>query len=681
MPVGLAVICLRLSLYFSASNTSRYCLSLLGYLISMLLFRLNNLSLAFGDNPLLDGVSLTIHKGERIGILGQNGAGKSTFMKVLTGQIHADSGDLWRADSIKVAYLEQNLPAQDEQTIYDYIAGGIEGLGEVLKRYHALTHDDTLDWSDDKHMNEMASLQRQIEQHDGWAIEHRIEGMLDLLALPADARMKTLSGGSRRRASLGRALISEPDLLMLDEPTNHLDIPTIEWLEKGINDFRGAVLVITHDRQFLQKISNRIIELDRGHLRSWDGDYESFLAFRDQQLAAEEKSNMEFDKRLAEEEVWIRQGIKARRTRNEGRVRALKKMREERSQRRELGGKASFSLEQAGSSGKIVVEAKQLNHHFGDKTILKNFSTKILRGDRVGFIGANGSGKTTLLRILLGELPADSGEVKLGTNLEIIYFDQLRNRLDPEQTVIDFLAEGREFIEINGKNKHVISYLQEFLFPPRRTRQPIKSLSGGEQNRLILAKLFSKPANLIVLDEPTNDLDMETLELLEELLLEFTGTLLVVSHDRKFLDNVITQCIVFEAPGVVKEYVGGYEDWLRQGGKMRSFEDDDVISKPAANIKPETANAVAVKTPVTPPKAAQPKLSQKQQRELDQLTRQIEKTEADITAMETKMAEPGFYDQDPAQVQESLAALTALQDKLEQLYARWEALESGQVQE
>ncbi|TFH75676.1 ATP-binding cassette domain-containing protein [Gammaproteobacteria bacterium LSUCC0112] len=642
----------------------------------MLLFRLSNLQLAFGDNPLLDGVSMTIHKGERIGILGQNGAGKSTFMKVLMGQILADSGELWRAESIRLAYLDQNLPAQDEQTIYDYIASGIEGLGDILKRYHALTHNDDLDWSDEKNLNEMGALQKQIEERDGWAFEHKIEGMLDMLSLPADARMKTLSGGSRRRASLGRALISEPDLLMLDEPTNHLDIPTIEWLEKAINDFRGAVLVITHDRQFLQKISNRIVELDRGHIRSWDGDYASFLVFREQQLAAEEKTNMEFDKRLAEEEVWIRQGIKARRTRNEGRVRALKKMRDERSQRRELTGKASFSLEQAGSSGKIVIEATRLNHQYGNKAILNNFSTKILRGDRVGFIGANGSGKTTLLRILLGEIQPDSGDVKLGTNLEILYFDQLRNKLDPEQTVIDFLSEGREFIEINGKNKHVISYLQEFLFLPRRTRQPIKSLSGGEQNRLILAKLFSKPANMIVLDEPTNDLDMETLELLEELLLEFSGTLLIVSHDRKFLDNVITQCIVFEAPGVVQEYVGGYEDWLRQGGKMLSFEDEDVISKPAATIATKAATTT-VAIPAPAPKTGAPKHSQKVQRELDQITRQIEKLEAEIGSLEALMAAPGFYDEDPKIVQSSLQKLGDLQTKLEDHYARWEALESA----
>ena len=646
----------------------------------MLLFRLNNLSLAFGDQPLLDQVNLTIHKGERIGILGQNGAGKSTFMKVLMGQIVPDSGELWRAESIKVAYLDQSLPAQDEQTIYDYIANGLEGLGSVLARYHALTHDENLDWGDEKNMHELSALQKQIEERDGWAFEHKIEGMLDILNLPADAQMKTLSGGSRRRAALGRALISDPDLLMLDEPTNHLDIPTIEWLEKAIKDFRGAILVITHDRHFLQQISNRIIELDRGHVRSWDYGYESFLEFRDQQLEAEDKANAEFDKKLADEERWIRQGVKARRTRNEGRVRALEKMREERSQRREQTGKAKFGLEQGSSSGKIVVEANNLAHGY-DKPILKDFSTKILRGDRVGFIGANGSGKTTLLRILLGETKPDAGEVKLGTNLEILYFDQLRNKLDPEATVIDNLAEGREFIEINGKNRHVISYLQDFLFPPKRTRQPVKSLSGGEQNRLILAKLFSKPANLIVLDEPTNDLDMETLELLEELLLEFTGTLLVVSHDRKFLDNVITNCIVFEAPGVVKEYVGGYQDWLNQGGKMMSFEDAPSEAKAAAE---KAAAPAAGKAPAANEKpaankapAASRKPSYKEQRELEQVTKDIEKTEAAIADITRQMEDPEFYQQPPVDVEKKLQQLASLQDTLDQLFERWSELESG----
>lgn len=653
----------------------------------MLLFRLNNLSLAFGDQPLLDQVSLTIHKGERIGILGQNGAGKSTFMKVLLGQILPDSGELWRAENIKVAYLDQNLPAQDEQTIYDYIANGLEGLGELLRRYHALTRNENLDWADEKNLHELSSLQKQIEERDGWAFEHRIEGMLDLLNLPADAAMKTLSGGSRRRAALGQALISDPDLLLLDEPTNHLDIPTIEWLEKAIKEFRGAVLVITHDRSFLQQISNRIIELDRGNLRSWDYGYERFLEFREQQLAAEDKANMEFDKKLAEEETWIRQGIKARRTRNEGRVRALQKMREERSQRRELTGKAKFSLEQSGSSGKIVIEANNLTHGY-DKPILQNFSTKILRGDRVGFIGANGSGKTTLLRILLGEVEPQQGQVKIGTNLDVLYFDQLRNKLDPELSVIDNLAEGREFIEINGKQRHVISYLQDFLFLPRRARQPVKSLSGGEQNRLILAKLFSKPANLIVLDEPTNDLDMETLELLEEILLEFSGTLLVVSHDRKFLDNVITNCVVFEEPGVVREYVGGYQDWLDQGGKMLSFEDESALARVASATEKTAQKAALVDATTADQKATQakavsttqnkPKLSYKLERELEQLTEKIEKMDSEIAQLELRIAEPGFYDLPQNDIQSVLQKLTTLQQTLDNFYTRWDEIESTQ---
>tara|TARA_R100000306_G_scaffold25596_2_gene29309 strand:+ start:660845 stop:662803 length:1959 start_codon:yes stop_codon:yes gene_type:complete len=639
----------------------------------MLLFRLNNLSLAFGDHPLLDQVSLTIHKGERIGILGPNGAGKSTFMKVLLGRIQADGGELWRAEGIKVAYLDQQLPERDEQTLYDYIAGGLEGLGDLLRQYHQLTRDSNTDFSDQQVLDRMASLQKQIEQVDGWAVEHRIEAMLDVLKLPADAKMKTLSGGSRRRAALGRALIAEPDLLMLDEPTNHLDIPTIEWLENTLNEFRGAVLVITHDRQFLQSISNRIIELDRGRLRSWDYGYERFLVFREQQLEAEEKANQEFDKKLAEEERWIRQGIKARRTRNEGRVRALKQLREERKQRRELSGPARMSLEQAGSSGKIVVEAEDLNHRFGDQLILKNFSTKILRGDRVGLIGANGSGKTTLLRILLGEIKPDSGKVKLGTNLEILYFDQLRNQLDVDQNIIDYLAEGREFIDINGKQKHVISYLQDFLFPPKRVRQPIKSLSGGEQNRLILAKLFSKPANLVVLDEPTNDLDMETLELLEEILLDFSGTLLVVSHDRKFLDNVVTSSIVFEGPGVVKEYVGGYQDWLDQGGKMLSFLTDERKQK---DSKPASSKAASVqKTEQRTEQKTSQKIDRQKQKALDQVTRQIEKTEQEIKAVEDSMAEPGFYDQPQTKIQPTLDKMAALQEKLDQLFEQWQALE------
>jgi len=677
----------------------------------MLLFRLSNLSLAFGDHPLIDKADLTIHKGERIGILGQNGAGKSTFMKLLNGQILPDTGELWRAQEIRVAYLDQSLPEQSDESVYDFVAGGLEGLGDLLRRYHALTHGDDIDWSDEKHLNEMGQLQKEIEERDGWAFEHKIETVIDVLQLSADAKMRTLSGGNRRRAALGRALLSEPDLLMLDEPTNHLDIPTIEWLEKYLNTFNGAILVITHDREFLKKITNRIIEIDRGNLRCWDYDYQSFLEFRDQQLDAESKANSEFDKKLAEEEKWIRKGIQARRTRNEGRVRALKKMREERSQRRELTGKAKFAVEQAGSSGKIVIEAKHVTHGFGDEMLIKDLSTKILRGDRVGFIGANGSGKTTLLKILLGDLKPLSGDVKIGTNLEIIYFDQLRNQLELEKTVIDNLAEGRDFIEINGKQRHVISYLQDFLFPPKRARQPVKSLSGGEQNRLILAKLFSKPANLIVLDEPTNDLDMETLELLEEILLDFSGTILLVSHDRKFMDNVITNCIVFERPGVIREYVGGYQDWVDQGGKLLSFADQaaeaKVLKDKAQNASKDKAKTTSA-TPKQPSEPAAPAVtpagshsatlattlattpaatpaatpantkarpSFKQQRELDQVTKDIEKTEAQIKALEATMAEPGFFGQDQQLVQKKTGELNKLQEQLEALYARWGELD------
>lgn len=641
----------------------------------MLLFRLSDLSLAFGEHVLLDQVSLTVHKGERIGILGQNGAGKSTFMKVLLGEQQADSGDLWRADNIKVAWLDQTLPERTDITLYDYIASGLEGLGQLLSDYYHLTHDTSVDLADDSNLKKLAGLQKQIEQVDGWAVEHRIEAILDMLRLPATASMKSLSGGSRRRASIGRALIAEPDLLLLDEPTNHLDIPTIEWLEKTLLDFKGAIMVVTHDRQFLQAISNRIVELDRGHLRVWDYGYEKFLAFREQQLQAEEKANQEFDKKLAEEERWIRQGIKARRTRNEGRVRALKQMREERKQRRELSGTAKMSLDQSSTSGKIVIEVTDIQHRFDDKPLIQHFSCKILRGDRIGLIGPNGSGKTTLLRILLGELQPDSGQVKLGTNLDIIYFDQLRNQLDQDQNIIDYLSEGREYITLKGKPRHVISYLQDFLFNPDRVRQPVRSLSGGEQNRLILAKLFSNPANLVVLDEPTNDLDMETLELLEELLLEFEGTLLIVSHDRKFLDNVITSSFVFEANGHVQEYVGGYQDWRDQGGKMDSFLTAPSAQSVADKAKQATGNEQSKADKAQ--KQAEHQRQRLRQKELDQVTRRIEKKESEIAAVEADMAKPGFYDQSSEAMQPTLDKMAALQSDLDALYVQWETLEDG----
>ncbi|MEX1198869.1 MAG: ATP-binding cassette domain-containing protein [Pseudohongiellaceae bacterium] len=648
----------------------------------MLLLRLTNLSLAFGDHPLLDHASLTVHKGERIGVLGPNGAGKSTFMSLLYGRQQADSGELWRAQNLRMAWLDQSLPPQSDETVYEYVASGLEGLGDLLRRFHVLAGSDAIMEGRDAEMTEMSQLQQQLDQRDGWSLGHRIDATIDRLALPPDAPMRTLSGGNRRRAALGRALISEPDLLMLDEPTNHLDIPTIEWLEKTLNEFAGTVMIITHDRRFLQNTTTRILELDRGRLRAWDCNYQQFLDRREQLLEAEDRANAEFDRKLAEEEKWIRQGIKARRTRNEGRVRALQDMREERQQRREGPGQAKFAVEQAAQSGKIVVEAEHIHYAYEDGTpVIRDFSTRIMRGDRIGFIGANGSGKTTLLKLLLGGLEPQSGQITRGSKLEVLYFDQLRAGLQPKQTVIDFIAEGREFITLNGKQRHVISYLQDFLFPPRRSRQPVEALSGGEQNRLILAKLFSKPANIMVLDEPTNDLDMETLELLEEILLDFDGTILLVSHDRTFLDNVVTSSIVFEGQGNIREYIGGYEDWLRQGGRMYALEGPTGQRGGQSGKAPKEPAEAAPKQTASKPSAPEKKpgtdgRQQKAlQKALERVTRDIEKTEQRIAEQEATMAEPGFYDQEQATVQKALDRLQTLQTELDSLFSEWEELE------
>ncbi|MFT7371466.1 MAG: ATP-binding cassette subfamily F protein uup [Oleiphilaceae bacterium] len=533
----------------------------------MPLLSLTNVSLAFGTHVLFDKIELTVHRGQRTGILGRNGAGKSTFMKMLDGQHVPDSGKLWIRPGIKVGYLTQDLPDANDATVYDVVSDGLAEVGALLKEYHHLIMGEF----DEASMTKLTRVQDELEAKDGWSFGQKIDAIIEALDLPADTPMKSLSGGWRRRVAMARVLVSDPDLLLLDEPTNHLDIPTIYWLEKQLESFRGALMLVTHDRAFLQRMSTSIIEIDRGNLRYWEGDYQGFLRFQAEQLAAEETANSLFDKRLAQEEIWIRQGVKARRTRNEGRVRDLKKMRDERGERRERQGKANFAVETASRSGKIVVEVENLSKTYDGQCIVKDFSTSIMRGDRIGFIGANGMGKSTLLKLLLGQVEPDAGSVKIGTKMELAYFDQLRDQLDLDKTVIENMAEGREFITINGKDRHVISYLQDFMFTPERTRQPVKALSGGEQNRLILARLFSKPANILVLDEPTNDLDMETLELLEEILLEFNGTILLVSHDREFLDNVVTSCIVFEGEGVIKEYVGGYADFIRHGGTLPSL--------------------------------------------------------------------------------------------------------------
>ncbi|MBA1213235.1 MULTISPECIES: ATP-binding cassette domain-containing protein [Pseudomonas] len=638
----------------------------------MALLKFTNVSLAFGVTPLLDGVSWQIERGERVCIIGRNGTGKSSLLRIVKGEQQADDGEVWRAPALKIGELPQELPRADDRSVFDVVAAGLAGVGELLAEYHHLTQDT----SGELDMERLMHVQQELEARDGWRLQQLVESTLSRLQLPAEKTLAELSGGWRRRVLLAQALVAEPDLLLLDEPTNHLDIGAIAWLEDALRGYPGAVLFITHDRAFLQALATRILELDRGNLIDWQGDYASFLVHKEQQLAAEETANALFDKRLAQEEVWIRQGIKARRTRNEGRVRALKAMRNERSERRERQGKANLLLETADKSGKQVILAEHMSYaHPGGEPLIRDLTLLIQRGDRIGLLGPNGSGKTTLLKLLLGDLQPTAGKIQYGTKLEIAYFDQLRLQLEPEKTVIDNLAEGREFITINGQDRHVLSYLGDFLFSPQRARTPVKALSGGERARLLLAKLFSKPANLLVLDEPTNDLDVETLELLEEVLLSFEGTVLMVSHDRAFLDNVVTSTLVFEGEGRVREYVGGYQDWLRQGGSPRLLgvqtrED----SKPApAAAKAEPAPAAAPVVAAAAP--AKRKLSYKEQRELDALPGAIETAEIELEALQTAIADPGFYQLPNEVTQAKLARMDALQAELDRLIERWAELE------
>lgn len=631
------------------------------------LLRLEQANLHFGTHVLLDNVDLQISSGQRLGLLGRNGEGKSTLLKILAGDMAVDGGERWLRPGTRIARLEQELPETAEVTVYDYVAEGLAEAGELLRRFEQLTS------SADADLVELERVQHALEAADGWTLGQRVESTLSQLDLKRDTLMSSLSGGWRRRASLARALVSDPDILLLDEPTNHLDIPAIEWLGEQLTGLRCALVLITHDRRFLQNVADHIAELDRGKLTIWQGSYEGFLSHREQQLAAEERANALFDRRLSDEEKWIRQGIKARRTRNEGRVRALKAMREERSARRERTGTANLNVDTAQRSGKIVAELEDASVVLGGRTIIKPSSLLLQRGDRVGIVGPNGAGKSTLIRLLTGELTPNTGTVRLGSKLEVAYGDQQRSTLDPTKNLIDNVCGGRDFIEIGGRRKHAVSYLGDFLFAPQRLRTPVGALSGGEQNRAVLALLFSKPVNLLVLDEPTNDLDIETLELLEELLMEFKGTVLLVSHDRAFMDNVVTSLLVLTGDGTIEEHAGGFSDWEARGGRLLPL--DAMPHELAAAKSPDAERSASASTPAETKARPGKKLSFKEQRELDGLPQEIEALESRQAELETRCAEPSFYEGDAEQVKALLAELAEIGEVLESKIERWTELE------
>ncbi len=626
----------------------------------MPLVTFDKVSLAYGHHALLERVDFAIDPGERVCLVGRNGAGKSTLLKLIAGVQGPDDGEVRRQDGVSIAYLPQEVPLAEERTVFDVVADGLGELARLIRDYHEAVRQ-LADGAGD--MARLERLQHDLEAADGWRLEQRVEATLTRFSLEPDRTLGELSGGTRRRVLLARALVGEPDLLLLDEPTNHLDIAAITWLEEFLLGTPTSLLFISHDRAFLDRLATRIVELDRGRLSSWPGDYKTYLERKAHALAVEEAQAAEFDKKLAQEEAWIRQGIKARRTRNEGRVRALEALRRERQARRERQGSVKLALDRGDASGKLVVETENATAGYDGVPLFQPLTTRILRGDRIGIIGPNGSGKSTLLKMLLGDLPPLAGTVRHGTRLEVAYFDQQRAQLDPEATVLDNLNQGKETVTVNGRTRHVISYLQDFLFPPERARSPVRSLSGGERNRLLLARLFTRPANLLVMDEPTNDLDVETLELLEELLLEYDGNLLLVSHDRAFLDNVVTSTLVFEA-GAVNEYVGGYQDWLRQARPPQEPTPSRTKEPPRPKAKAEAKPAPARK------------LGYKVQRELEALPQRIEALEAEQEALQQSMADPAFYKQSPEAIAAANDKLAVLGQELAAAYARWEELEA-----
>ncbi|MCO7261378.1 ABC transporter ATP-binding protein [Dickeya zeae] len=658
----------------------------------MSLISLSGAWLSFSDAPLLDNTELHIEDNERVCLVGRNGAGKSTLLKILAKEIPLDDGRLVYEQDLIVARLQQDPPRDIDGTVFDFVAEGVAAQAEYLKAYHVALRQVGEDPSE-KNLNQLAKIQDVLDHQGLWKLEDRINEVLDQLGLSADTPLSALSGGWLRKAALGRALVSAPRVLLLDEPTNHLDIDTIDWLEGFLKAFSGSIVFISHDRSFIRNMATRIVDLDRGKMVSWPGDYDKYLLGKEEALRVEDLQNAEFDRKLAQEEVWIRQGIKARRTRNEGRVRALKAMRQERADRREVMGNAKMQVEEAARSGKIVFELEDVQYQVDGKTLVSGFSAQVQRGDKIALVGPNGCGKTTLLKLMLGQLAPTSGRIHCGTKLEVAYFDQHRAELDPERTVMDNLAEGKQEVMVNGRPRHVLGYLQDFLFHPKRAMTPVKALSGGERNRLLLARLFLKPSNLLILDEPTNDLDVETLELLEELLDSYQGTVLLVSHDRQFVDNSVTECWIFEGNGLIGRYVGGYYDAqhqrassapLRSAAPVKSaatkenLDSESAQSAPAAqpakeNLDSESAQSAPAAQPA---KRSGGKLSYNQQRELEQLPQRIEALEGEIANLQQQMNDPAFFSRSHDDTQPVLAALAQAEQQLEVCFERWEALEA-----
>ena len=637
----------------------------------MSLINLTNAYLSFSDAPLLDHIDMSIEVNERVCLVGRNGAGKSTLLKVLNKEVPLDEGQIVYENNVVVSRLQQDPPRDVQGNVFDFVAEGLQEQAQLLKDYHELSHRVEQEPSE-SNLAKLAKMQEQLDHQNGWQLENRIRNVISSLSLDSEAQLSSLSGGWLRKAALAKALVCQPTVLLLDEPTNHLDIETIKWLEEFLKSFNGSIVFISHDRSFIRQMATRIIDLDRGKIASWSGNYDNYLLGKEEALRVEELQNAEFDKKLAQEEVWIRQGIKARRTRNEGRVRALKAMRQEYSERRKVMGSAKMQIEEALRSGKIVFELENVTYQVDDKLLVNDFSVQVLRGDKIALIGPNGIGKTTLLKLMLGNLTPTSGSVHCGTKLEVAYFDQHRLELDPEKTVMDNLAEGKQEVMVNGRSRHVLGYLQDFLFPPKRARTPVRALSGGERNRLLLAKLFLKPSNLLVLDEPTNDLDIETLELLEELVNDYQGTVLLVSHDRQFVDNVVTQCWFFEEKGHIGIYAGGYADALQQQQQAQPVKVSTVNSSQQPKKESNTVNnqnkESAVKKKV--------KLSYNEQRELAQLPSKIEQLEIAIADLQAQIGQSDFFNQPHDITGPILQSLSDKEAELEAVFERWEQLEA-----